>query len=73
MMKISDTEQFNFKGPEGLQNFVWFSFTKGFGFRRCREVKQLLWGDIIVSGTGMDEIRYLELKNNQKENWGHSS
>ena len=59
--KLYVTGQFDFEDPEGLQNFVWFSFTKGFGFRGCQEAKQLLWGDIKL-GTGIDGIRYLEFK-----------
>ena len=45
-LKLWESQQFSIENPEGLQNFVWYSFTKGFGFRGCQESKQLLWGDI---------------------------
>ena len=50
--------QFAFDNPECLQNFLWYSFTKGFGFRGCQEAKQLLWGDIEL-GKETDGVKYL--------------
>ena len=43
-----ETGQFGISGGEQLQNFIWYSVTKGFGFRGVQESKSLKWGDVTL-------------------------
>ena len=53
--------QFDFSKPDGLQNFLWFTFTKGFGFRGNHEAKQLCWGDIkLVKDVNQTYLQFTE-------------
>ena len=52
--------QFSLDEPEGLQNYVWYALTLGFGFRGSQEALQLKWGDVTIKTDNQSKLKFLE-------------